>query len=495
MQTPEMPQIVLRPIESLVAYARNARTHSPAQLEKLQASLREFGWTNPVLADAMGIVAGHGRTMAAAEMYKRGEAIRFPNGAPIPLGMVPVVDCTGWSDQQRKAYILTDNRSALDAGWDEELLRLELADLRDDGYDLSLTGFEDVELAALFEGVVEPEDNDRDPEACPDVPDEPASRLGDVWVIGGHRVMCGSSLEAADWDKLMMHDYADCVFTDPPYGVSIGDKNDSMAKAQGRTNKTGGILNDDLQGDALYKFLLQMFECVRERMKPGAPIYVYHADTEGLAFRSSFRDAGFKLQSVLQWKKNTFVLSRWDMHPIAEPCLYGWKPGAGHKWYGGRKQSTFFDLGDASPFQQLEDGRWQVVVGDAAFIVSGEAKVELAPSTVFNEPKPAKSELHPTMKPVSLVMRHLRNSARQGDLVVDAFGGSGSTAVASHKLGMKSCLMELDPKYVDVICRRMWDFTGVRPVHAVTGEPFPADGEVRSVAPAVEAEAESLDVF
>lgn len=480
MQTPEMPQIVLRPIEGLVAYARNARTHSPAQLEKLKASMREFGWTNPVLADAMGIVAGHGRTMAAAELYRQGETIRFPNGAPIPLGMVPVVDCTGWSDQQRKAYILTDNRSALDAGWDEELLRLELAELRDDGYDLSLTGFEDVELATLFEGVVDPEQNDRDPDDVPDAPAEPVSRLGDIWVIGPHRVMCGSSLEHDAWDRLMGHDYADCVFTDPPYGVSIGEKNDSMAKVQGRVNKTGGILNDDLQGDALYKFLLPMFECVHERMKPGAPIYVYHADTEGLAFRTAFRDAGFKLQSILQWRKNTFVLSRWDMHPITEPCLYGWKTGAGHKWYGGRKQSTFFDLGDGSPFEQLEDGTWRVVVGDTAFIVSGEAKVQREPSNVFLEPKPAKSELHPTQKPVTLVMRHLKNSARQGDLVADAFGGSGSTAIAAHKLGMKSCLMELDPKYVDVIALRLWQFTGVRPVNAVTGEPFPDEGEARA---------------
>ena len=264
-----MPQIVLRPIESLVAYARNARTHSPAQLEKLQASLREFGWTNPVLA--------------AAEMYKRGEAIRFPNGAPIPLGMVPVVDCTGWSDQQRKAYILTDNRSALDAGWDEELLRLELADLRDDGYDLSLTGFEDVELAALFEGVVDPEQNDRDPDDVPDEPVVPLSREGDVWVCGPHRVMCGSSTEIACWDKLMQGELCDAVWTDPPYNVNYESK------------LAGSIKNDNMKDSAFRQFLLDAYAGMFSVMKAGAPIYVAHADTEGFNFRGAFRDAGFKL--------------------------------------------------------------------------------------------------------------------------------------------------------------------------------------------------------
>lgn len=459
-------QIELVATAGLIPYARNSKKHADWQIDKIAASMKEFGWTQPILIDRDGvIIAGHGRLMAAQKLG---------------LDKVPTIRLEHLTDAQRKALVIWDNRSAeIGTEWDVEFLRVELEDLKDSGFDLELTGFDEAALAEMFGDLDQENQNDRDPEDVPEPPAEPVSRLGDIWVIGAHRVMCGSSLEHDAWDRLMGHDYADCVFTDPPYGVSIGEKNDSMAKAQGRTNKTGGILNDDLQGDGLYKFLLPMFECVRDRMKPGAPIYVYHADTEGLAFRTAFRDAGFKLQSILQWRKNTFVLSRWDMHPITEPCLYGWKTGAGHKWYGGRKQSTFFDLGDGSPFEQLEDGTWRVVVGDTAFIVSGEAKVQREPSNVFHEPKPAKSELHPTMKPVSLVMRHLKNSARQGDLVVDAFGGSGSTAIAAHKLAMKSCLMELDPKYVDVIALRLWQFTGVRPVNAVTGNAFPGEGERR----------------
>jgi len=468
MHTPEMPQIVLRPIESLVAYARNARTHSPAQLEKLQASLREFGWTNPVLADAMGIVAGHGRTMAAAEMYKRGEAIRFPNGAPIPLGMVPVVDCTGWSDQQRKAYILTDNRSALDAGWDEELLRLELADLRDDGYDLSLTGFEDVELAALFEGVVDPEQNDRDPDDVPDEPVVPLSREGDVWVCGPHRVMCGSSTEIACWDKLMQGELCDAVWTDPPYNVNYESK------------LAGSIKNDNMKDSAFRQFLLDAYAGMFSVMKAGAPIYVAHADTEGFNFRGAFRDAGFKLSGCLIWRKNSLVLGRSDYQWMHEPILYGFKPGAAHRWYGGRKLTTIIEYGENGPIRQLEDGRWAITVGDNVLVVSGEATIEEHPGSVIYHDKPSRSELHPTCKPVTLIEKMLRASARPGDIIVDAFGGSGSTLIAADRMGMSARLMELDPKFVDVITRRYWQYTGRRPVHAVTGEPFPEEGGARA---------------
>lgn len=480
MQTPEMPQIVLRPIESLVAYARNARTHSPAQLEKLQASLREFGWTNPVLADAMGIVAGHGRTMAAAEMYKRGEAIRFPNGAPIPLGMVPVVDCTGWSDQQRKAYILTDNRSALDAGWDEELLRLELADLRDDGYDLSLTGFEDVELAALFEGVVDPEQNDRDPDDVPDEPVVPLSREGDVWVCGPHRVMCGSSTEIACWDKLMQGELCDAVWTDPPYNVAYESK------------LAGSIKNDDMSDSKFRAFLLDAYTAMFAVMKPGAPIYVAHADTEGLNFRSTFREAGFKLSGCLIWRKNSLVLGRSDYQWMHEPILYGWKPGAAHRWYGGRKLTTIVEHGEGGPIRQREDGSWVIQVGDQVLVVSGDAKLEESPSSVIYHDKPSRSELHPTCKPVALIEKMLRASARPGDIIVDAFGGSGSTMIAADRMGMSARLMELDPKFVDVIARRYWQYTGRRPVHAITGEPFPDDGEARAHSEFVEPPAEAI---
>lgn len=490
-----IPQIELRPIESLIGYARNARTHSPEQIRQLKGSLLEFGWTNAVLADSAGIVAGHGRVMAARELLAERRVLRFPNGAEIPAGMVPVVDCSGWTDAQRRAYILADNKLALNAGWDDELLRLELQDLQAAGFNLDVAGWDEVELAGFFD-LGEPEARQVDPDDVPDAPEAPVSRLGDVWVIGEHRVMCGSSLEPAAWDVLMGQDEADLVFTDPPYGVSIGEKNDSIAKAQGRKNKTGSILNDDLQGDELYRFLLQTFRCVTPRMKPGASIYVYHADSMGLAFRAAMQDAGFKIRGCLIWKKNTFSLGRSDHQWIHEPALFSWKEGAAHKWYGGRKQSTFFDIGESTPFQQMEDGRWRVSVGDAVFIVSGDAVVEALPGSVFSEPKPSKSELHPTMKPVALVTRHLKNSARRGDVVVDAFGGSGSTAIAAQTLGMKSRLMELDPKYVDVIVRRLEMFMGCRAAHATTGEAFPREGEQRAGAISLpEPDSHDADVF
>jgi DNA modification methylase len=466
-------EITMRLVAELLPYAKNTKKHGPRQIEAIAASMREVGFTNPVLVADGGILAGHGRILAAQK---------------VGLKRVPTIDLSHLDETQRRALVIWDNRSAeLDTSWDLEMLKLETDDLRAIGLDLeTATGFSEEALAKLFEGMEEPEPDGggADPDDVPDVPAEPMSQLGDVWVIGDgeHKVMCGSSLEASSWDVLMGNEDADLVFTDPPYGVSVGEKNDSIAKAQGRTNKTGSILNDDLQDDDLYKFLLPMFQRMFERMKPGASIYVYHADSQGIAFRTAFRDAGFRVRGCLIWKKNTFSLGRSDHQWIHEPCLFAWKEGAKHRWFGGRKQSTFFDLGEKNPFTQMEDGRWKVTVGDETFIVSGDATVEHAPGTIFNAPKPARSELHPTQKPVDLCRKHLRNSARPGDIVIDAFGGSGSTAVAAHLERMKSRLVELDPRYVDVIVRRMQTMTGLRAVHAVTGELFPAEDEPRQAA-------------
>jgi len=475
-------EIVMRSVEELLPYAANSRKHSPAQIDILAATIKRVGWTNPLLIADGGILAGHGRVMAAKKLG---------------LSRVPCIDLSYLPEMERRALVINDNRLAeFGSSWDLEALKAETDVLREAGLDVEeLTAFSENELTDLFDGMVEPPKTNGNPDDAPPVPETPVSVLGDVWCIGDHRVMCGSSLEPAAWNVLMGQDEADVVFTDPPYGVSVGDKNDSIAKAQGRKNKTGGILNDDLQGDDLYKFLLAMFQCVSDRMKPGASIYVYHADSEGIAFRTAFRDAGFKIRGCLIWKKNTFSMGRSDHQWIHEPALFGWREGAAHTWLGGRKQSTFFDLGEDSPFRQLPDGRWQITVGEQVFTVSGDATVEAAPGSLFLEPKPAKSALHPTMKPVNLVARHLKNSARRGDVVLDAFGGSGSTAVAAHQLGMKSRLMELDPKYVDVICLRLSAFTGLPITHAVTGELFPRNGGQR-VAPSAEPQAnDGSDVF
>lgn len=488
----EVPQIKLVPLDSLVAYERNARTHSAKQVNQLEALLLEYGWTNAILVDDMGIVAGHGRSMAAANIYKRGEQIRFPNGAPIPIGYVPVIDCTGWTAEQRRAYIIADNRSALSAGWDMDMLRLELQELEAAEYDLSLTAFDEDELSELMAGV-EPLPSDADPDAAPEAPETPASQPGDVWICGAHRVCCGSSLSIDDWDRLMQGERADACWTDPPYNVDIGAKNKSLDRADGGDrSKTGGIKNDRMAAEEFRQFLLDMYAAVFTVLKPGAPIYVAHADKEAHTFRTAFEEAGFKFSSMIIWKKNVMVLGMSDYQPIHEPVIYGWKPGSKHRWYGGRKNTTVIDLGDGSPFVRMDDGRYQIKIGDSVLIVSGEAQVEEHPASVLYEAKPAKSGLHPTQKPVALVERMLRQSARAGDIVVDAFGGSGTTLLAADRLGMSARLMELDPKFVDVIVRRWQDYTGRRAVHAVTGEPFPSAGEPRQAPPDLPPD---LDVF
>lgn len=455
------PQITLRPIDSLVHYARNARTHSPEQVAQLKASLIEFGWTNAVLADDIGIVAGHGRVMAATELYKHGQSIKFPNGAPIPVGMVPVVDCSGWSTAQRRAYIIADNRLALNAGWDEELLRLELTDLKLENFDLAILGFDDDELDGLLSSALE-ESPDADPDDAPAAPENPHSQPGDIWICGPHRVLCGSSLEITAWDQLMAGEKADILWTDPPYNVAY-------------ESKAGKIQNDDMSDADFRDFLRGAFTGAWSVLKAGAPAYVAHADgAPGEAFRSCFRESGFKLAGCLIWRKSMFTLSRSDYQWMHEPILYGWKPGAKHRWYGGRKLTTIMERGEGGPISRLEDGRWSITVGDSVLLVAGDATIEESPSSVIFCEKPKRSDEHPTMKPVDLIEKMLKASARSGDIVIDGFGGSGSTLIAADRLGMSARLIELEPKFVDVIVRRWETYTGRKATNQATGQPFPS---------------------
>lgn len=457
----EPPRLEMRPIDSLIPYARNARTHSADQIAQISASLQEFGWTNAVLADADGIVAGHGRVLGARKIYDAGGRLRFPNGAPIPDGMVPVVDVTGWTPAQRRAYILADNKLAMNAGWDDDLLRVEITDLKESAYDLSVVGFSDDELAELFNVEVLPPE--KDPDATPDLPEAPHSVEGDIWVCGPHRIMCADSLSPTNWDRLLNGELADIAWTDPPYGVSyVGKTKDAMT-----------IKNDNMEGAEFRDFLSEAFGCLFTVMKPGASIYVAHADTEGYNFRGAFQDAGFKLSGCLIWKKNSMVLGRSPYQWIHEPILYGWRPGAAHRFYGGRKQVTVADFG--APFVQREDGTWSVDVGGQVLVVSGDAKVEGMEGSVVYWDRPTRSDKHPTTKPTGLILKQLRNSARPKDIVVDAFGGSGSTMIAAEQAGMCARLMELDPRFVDVQAQRYFEFTGRVPVHAETGAEFPVE--------------------
>ena len=392
-------------IERLVPYARNARTHSDEQVAQIAASIREWGWTTPVLVDEDGgIIAGHGRTLAAQRLQ---------------MAEVPVMVARGWSDAKKRAYILADNKLALNAGWENELLNLELSELKELDFDLELIGFSADEITALMPLELEPGLTDED--AVPDVPAVPVTVLGDVWVLGRHRVMCGDSCSITDMDKLVAGRQTDMWLTDPPYNVAY----------EGGTKEKLTIQNDSMTDDAFRQFLRNAYVTADSTMKPGAVFYIWHADLEGYNFRGAAQDAGWKVRQCLIWKKSSLVMGRQDYHWKHEPCLYGWKEGAGHLWATDRKQTTILEFD-----------------------------------------KPSRNGEHPTMKPVALFEYQMLNNTKGGDLVLDSFGGSGTTLIAAEKNGRHSCLMELDPKYVDVIIKRWQDFTGKIAVHAETNQPF-----------------------
>jgi DNA modification methylase len=422
-------EITYRSPADLVPYDRNARTHSPAQVEVIARSIAEFGFTNPILLDEAGvIIAGHGRLQAAQRLN---------------LDQVPTITLPGLTEAQRRALVLADNRIAMDAGWDIDLLRTELADLRLEGFDLSLTGFSLEEL----DGLLAPPADERDPDEAPALPDEPVSKPGDVYVMGPHRLIVGDSTDVLVVQRLMDGALADICWTDPPYNVAY-------------ESAAGKIKNDDMGDKEFFDFLLGFYTAAWSWMKPGAAIYVAHADTEGLNFRGAFKAAGFKLSGCIIWRKDALVLGRSDYQWQHEPILYGWKPGSAHRWYGGRKQTTVMDLGDGSPFERLPDGRYQIQVGDRVMIVGGAETIEEVVPSVIRAEKPKRSDMHPTMKPVELIERMLRHNARPGDLVLDPFGGSGSTLIAADRLGMCARLVELDPRYADVIVARWEAWSG-----------------------------------
>jgi site-specific DNA-methyltransferase (adenine-specific) len=399
-------KIEQRPVAGLIPYVNNSRKHSEEQVAQIAASIKEFGWTNPILVDgANGIIAGHGRLMAARK-----------------LGMeaVPVIELAHLSEPQRRALIIADNKLAMNAEWDNDLLMLELGDLLEGGFDLDLLGFGKDELDALL-SPTEATEGLTDEDAVPAVPAVPVTVLGDVWVLGRHRVMCGDSCSITDMDKLVVGRQADMWLTDPPYNVAY----------EGGTKEKLTIQNDSMADDAFRQFLRDAYVTADSTMKPGAVFYIWHADSEGYNFRGAAQDAGRKVRQCLIWKKSSLVMGRQDYHWKHEPCLYGWKEGAGHLWATDRKQTTILEFD-----------------------------------------KPSRNGEHPTMKPVALFEYQMLNNTKGGDLVLDSFGGSGTTLIAAEKNGRHSCLMELDPKYVDVIIKRWQDFTGKTATLESTGQPF-----------------------
>lgn len=437
------------PVERLIPYARNARTHSDGQIAEIAASIVEFGFTNPILVAADGmILAGHGRLLAAQR-----------------LGMaeVPVIVLAHLNAAQRRALVIADNKIAENAGWNEELLAAELRALQDEGFELEILGFSDDELADILGGL---EDEAAglpalgDPDHVPETAARPVTVRGDIWCLGDHRVMCGDSTSLSDMGLLCGERLVDACWTDPPYNVNY-------------EGSAGSIKNDNMSAKAFRKFLSEAFKAAHSVMRAGAPIYVAHADTEGVNFRRGFEDAGFKLSGCLVWVKPSLVLGRSDYQWRHEPILYGWKPGAAHSWYGGRANTTVIDQPGA-PLRVMPDGTLQIDLDGQVLVISGkDIAVEALDQSILRFDKPARNAEHPTMKPVALISEMLGNSTKAGDLVLDPFGGSGSTLIACHQDGRIARLMELDEKFVDVIVRRWQEFTGLEAV---------LDGDRRSFA-------------
>ena len=444
------------PPERLAPYARNARTHSDEQVVQIAASIVEFGFTNPILVDRdFGIIAGHGRLMAARRLE---------------LPAVPVIRLEHLSKAQRRALVIADNRIAENAGWDETLLRRELAALRLEAFDLDLLGFDDSELEALLADVdleETPPPALGDPDFVPEPPEaRPVSQRSDVWIMGPHRLMCGDSTSRGEVEALCLGAPIDAVWTDPPYNVDY-------------EGTAGKIRNDNMEASEFRRFLCEAFSAAFAVMRPGAPIYVAHADTEGLSFRAAFRDAGLKLSGCLVWVKPSLVLGRSDYQWRHEPILYGWKPGAAHSWFGGRNKTTVVE-GAGAPVRVAADGTVQIDVGGQVIIVRGEnLSIEAVEGSVIRHEKPARSAEHPTMKPVGLILGMLENSTDRGARVLDLFGGSGSTLIACHKAGRVARLMELDEKFADVIVERWQAFTGLKATRARDGVTFDQAKEAR----------------
>ena len=401
--------IEMRPVDVLIPYARNAKQHSDAQVAQIAASIREFGWGAPILVDGQNnVIAGHGRLLAARKLG---------------LAEVPVVPMAHLTDTQRRALILADNKIGENAKWDDDLLGLELTELNDAGFDLWLTGFSAEEWEALIAGDEPGKDGLTDDDAVPEVPATPISRTGDLWLLGEHKLLCGDATKEDTYTALLGDELPDMAFTDPPYNVNYA--NTAKDKLRGKHRP---IMNDNLGAD-FGAFLTAACRNILAVTK-GA-VYIAMSSSELDTLQSAFRSAGGKWSTFIIWAKNTFTLGRADYQRQYEPILYGWRNGTDHYWCGAR------DQGDV----------WQVK-------------------------KPQKNDLHPTMKPVELVERAVRNSSKTRDIVLDPFGGSGSTLIACEKSGRRARLIELDPKYVDVIVRRWQEFTGQEAKRAGDGAKF-----------------------
>lgn len=383
-------QYYLADVSELIPYVRNARTHSEAQVSQIAASIREFGFLSPILvAEDNTILAGHGRLAAAQKLG---------------LKKVPCVKENHLTETQKRAYIIADNKLSLNAGWDSELLAVELSELEGADFNLDLLGFDEAELSSIFDADKDVSDDDFDVEK--ELEEPCFSKTGDVWTLGRHRIICGDATKLETYKTLLENTKVNLVVTDPPYNVNY-------------EGSAGKIKNDNMENDKFYQFLFNSFVNMEQAMADDASIYVFHADTEGLNFRKAFQDAGFYLSGCCIWKKPSLVLGRSPYQWQHEPCLYGWKKKGKHKWYAGRKETSVWEF-----------------------------------------EKPKKNADHPTMKPIALLAYPIKNSSMTNSLVLDPFAGSGSTLIACEQTGRICYAIELDEKYCDVIVKRYIEQVG-----------------------------------
>ena len=383
-------QYYLADVSELIPYVRNARTHSEAQVSQIAASIREFGFLSPILvAEDNTILAGHGRLAAALKLG---------------LKKVPCVKENHLTETQKRAYIIADNKLSLNAGWDSELLAVELSELEGADFNLDLLGFDEAELSSIFDADKDVNEDDFDVEK--ELEEPCFSKTGDVWTLGRHRIICGDATKLETYKTLLENTKVNLVVTDPPYNVNY-------------EGAAGKIKNDNMENDKFYQFLFNSFVNMEQAMADDASIYVFHADTEGLNFRKAFQDAGFYLSGCCIWKKPSLVLGRSPYQWQHEPCLYGWKKKGKHKWYAGRKETSVWEF-----------------------------------------EKPKKNADHPTMKPIALLAYPIKNSSMTNSLVLDPFAGSGSTLIACEQTGRVCYAIELDEKYCDVIVKRYIEQVG-----------------------------------
>lgn len=383
-------QYYLADVSELIPYVRNARTHSEAQVAQIAASIREFGFLSPILvAEDNTILAGHGRLAAALKLG---------------LKKVPCVKENHLTETQKRAYIIADNKLSLNAGWDNELLAVELSELEGADFNLDLLGFDEVELSSIFDADKDVNEDDFDVEK--ELEEPCFSKTGDIWTLGKHRVICGDATKLETYKTLLENTKVNLVVTDPPYNVNY-------------EGAAGKIKNDNMEDDKFYQFLFNSFVNMEQAMADDASIYVFHADTEGLNFRKAFQDAGFYLSGCCIWKKPSLVLGRSPYQWQHEPCLYGWKKKGKHNWYAGRKETSVWEF-----------------------------------------EKSKKNADHPTMKPIALLAYPIKNSSMTNSLVLDPFAGSGSTLIACEQTGRVCYAIELDEKYCDVIVKRYIEQVG-----------------------------------